>query len=450
MVAVTALRARRCCRSSLRSARAARASCQRDRPMVAMRADRRGSAARRKVPEVDRVAVRIVTDNMVIQFVPNEKRDDLTIERRTGGNTTPDAPPRTALHGEWGLSMHAESQRGERDAQRAGRFRLHAGGAHQQHGDPQNRSVDLRRDRAEPRPLRPFRRHGRLPQARTRASSSQAAILRRRRGLRSASARIRAAIRRARPQGDHGRRPRADDGGGARRSSPIMPSPPAGSARSRSRSRCGRPRRSSASSTASAASRRRCRRRRTSAPTFRTISTTRSATVYMVKGKGLVVLTSCSHRGVINTVRQAQKASGIDKVHAVIGGFHIVPPLGRRLHPPDHRGLQGDRSGLSDPGALHRRPVLRPRPRRDGRQGDPLGGRNSVRLRRGRSRRLDSLVTLFVFFCLALAAPLGGARPCYAPSRPALSQPVWPAAPRAAVPGISRICSRVGVMTFIK
>ena len=47
----------------------------------------------------------------------------------------------------------------------------------------------------------------------------------------------------------------------------------------------------------------------------------------MVRGKGLVVLTSCSHRGVINTVRAAQKASGIDKVHAVIGGFHIVPPL---------------------------------------------------------------------------------------------------------------------------
>ena len=52
------------------------------------------------------------------------------------------------------------------------------------------------------------------------------------------------------------------------------------------------------------------------------------ATVYMVKGKGLVVLTSCSHRGVINTVKAAQKASGVDKVFAVIGGFHIVAPLG--------------------------------------------------------------------------------------------------------------------------
>jgi 7,8-dihydropterin-6-yl-methyl-4-(beta-D-ribofuranosyl)aminobenzene 5'-phosphate synthase len=51
-------------------------------------------------------------------------------------------------------------------------------------------------------------------------------------------------------------------------------------------------------------------------------------TTYMVKDKGLVVLTSCSHRGVINTVRQAKEASGIDKVHAVIGGFHVVPPLG--------------------------------------------------------------------------------------------------------------------------
>jgi len=38
-------------------------------------------------------------------------------------------------------------------------------------------------------------------------------------------------------------------------------------------------------------------------------------------------LTSCSHRGVINTVRQAIEASNVSKVHAVIGGFHIVPPL---------------------------------------------------------------------------------------------------------------------------
>lgn len=50
-------------------------------------------------------------------------------------------------------------------------------------------------------------------------------------------------------------------------------------------------------------------------------------TNFMLKGKGLVILTSCSHRGVINTIRQAQVASGVQKVHAVIGGFHLVPPL---------------------------------------------------------------------------------------------------------------------------
>jgi 7,8-dihydropterin-6-yl-methyl-4-(beta-D-ribofuranosyl)aminobenzene 5'-phosphate synthase len=51
------------------------------------------------------------------------------------------------------------------------------------------------------------------------------------------------------------------------------------------------------------------------------------ATSYMVKGKGLVVLTSCSHRGVVNTVRQAIAATGAERVHAIIGGFHLVPPL---------------------------------------------------------------------------------------------------------------------------
>ena len=51
------------------------------------------------------------------------------------------------------------------------------------------------------------------------------------------------------------------------------------------------------------------------------------ATNFLVKGKGLIVLTSCSHRGIINAIKQTQAVSGIQKVHAVIGGFHIVPPL---------------------------------------------------------------------------------------------------------------------------
>ncbi len=51
------------------------------------------------------------------------------------------------------------------------------------------------------------------------------------------------------------------------------------------------------------------------------------ATSYLVKDRGLVVLTSCSHRGVLNTIKQAQAATATEKLHAVIGGFHLPPPL---------------------------------------------------------------------------------------------------------------------------
>lgn len=48
-------------------------------------------------------------------------------------------------------------------------------------------------------------------------------------------------------------------------------------------------------------------------------------TAYHVKNRGLVVMTSCGHAGLVNSVRQAQKASGVEKVHAVMGGFHLAP-----------------------------------------------------------------------------------------------------------------------------
>jgi len=49
------------------------------------------------------------------------------------------------------------------------------------------------------------------------------------------------------------------------------------------------------------------------------------ATVFLVKDRGLVVITSCGHAGVINSVRQAQKMTGVQKVHAILGGFHLAP-----------------------------------------------------------------------------------------------------------------------------
>jgi 7,8-dihydropterin-6-yl-methyl-4-(beta-D-ribofuranosyl)aminobenzene 5'-phosphate synthase len=50
------------------------------------------------------------------------------------------------------------------------------------------------------------------------------------------------------------------------------------------------------------------------------------ALVAHVRGRGLVVITGCGHAGVINTVRYACKVTGIDRVHAVLGGFHLSGP----------------------------------------------------------------------------------------------------------------------------
>jgi 7,8-dihydropterin-6-yl-methyl-4-(beta-D-ribofuranosyl)aminobenzene 5'-phosphate synthase len=42
-----------------------------------------------------------------------------------------------------------------------------------------------------------------------------------------------------------------------------------------------------------------------------------------LRNKGLVVLVGCSHPGIINILKRAQKVSGVNKIFAVIGGFHI-------------------------------------------------------------------------------------------------------------------------------
>jgi 7,8-dihydropterin-6-yl-methyl-4-(beta-D-ribofuranosyl)aminobenzene 5'-phosphate synthase len=46
-----------------------------------------------------------------------------------------------------------------------------------------------------------------------------------------------------------------------------------------------------------------------------------------VKGRGLVVIGGCSHAGIINSVKYLQKLSGVNKVHAVLGGFHLTGPI---------------------------------------------------------------------------------------------------------------------------
>jgi 7,8-dihydropterin-6-yl-methyl-4-(beta-D-ribofuranosyl)aminobenzene 5'-phosphate synthase len=48
-------------------------------------------------------------------------------------------------------------------------------------------------------------------------------------------------------------------------------------------------------------------------------------TCFHVKDRGLVVISSCGHAGIVNTARQAMAVSGVNKIHAALGGFHLFP-----------------------------------------------------------------------------------------------------------------------------
>ena len=51
------------------------------------------------------------------------------------------------------------------------------------------------------------------------------------------------------------------------------------------------------------------------------------ALVLKLKNKGIIVVGGCSHAGIINTVRYAQKVTETEEVHAVLGGFHLTGAL---------------------------------------------------------------------------------------------------------------------------
>jgi 7,8-dihydropterin-6-yl-methyl-4-(beta-D-ribofuranosyl)aminobenzene 5'-phosphate synthase len=54
------------------------------------------------------------------------------------------------------------------------------------------------------------------------------------------------------------------------------------------------------------------------------------ATCFKLGDRGLVVISSCGHAGIVNTLRRAQDVSGVDKIFALVGGFHLAPA------PPDY------------------------------------------------------------------------------------------------------------------
>ena len=46
-----------------------------------------------------------------------------------------------------------------------------------------------------------------------------------------------------------------------------------------------------------------------------------------VRGKGLVVLSSCSHSGVINVLHHVRRVTGVDHIHGFVGGLHLTGGL---------------------------------------------------------------------------------------------------------------------------
>jgi len=49
------------------------------------------------------------------------------------------------------------------------------------------------------------------------------------------------------------------------------------------------------------------------------------ATCFRLGDRGLVVITSCGHGGIVNTLKRAQEVSGAQKIYALVGGFHLAP-----------------------------------------------------------------------------------------------------------------------------
>jgi 7,8-dihydropterin-6-yl-methyl-4-(beta-D-ribofuranosyl)aminobenzene 5'-phosphate synthase len=63
--------------------------------------------------------------------------------------------------------------------------------------------------------------------------------------------------------------------------------------------------------------------------------------VINLAGKGLIVLSSCSHAGVINVLRNARRLTGVEQIHAFAGGMHLTGGSFEKLVSPTLAKLAG-------------------------------------------------------------------------------------------------------------
>jgi len=65
--------------------------------------------------------------------------------------------------------------------------------------------------------------------------------------------------------------------------------------------------------------------------------------------EGLILITGCAHRGIVNTVRHVQKLTKGEYIHSIIGGMHLMVASQERIERTAHelKGLGLQRLGVS-------------------------------------------------------------------------------------------------------
>jgi len=69
-----------------------------------------------------------------------------------------------------------------------------------------------------------------------------------------------------------------------------------------------------------------------------------------VQGRGLVVVSSCSHSVVVNVLRNAQRVTGVEKIRGFIGGLHLTGKTFEKIIPETVEELKKIRPDVIVPG----------------------------------------------------------------------------------------------------